>query len=429
MNSISTICRVCRKSKNGSSDFVSLFLKQETGFPESSLAAMLEFVGSISVSPAEENMPQEICAQCLDQMKAAYNFRKLCIESDDFLRKTCKPEAVQPIISNKSNLVYLHNYDPSFYELLLDRYYYMELNFIVPRCCGCRQAFPSYAELQAHSFDEHKQHQAAAMANQCSICYSRFPYADALHHHRQSMQSNVFCCRECFLVLERKHTLFSHLRTEHGCAEYELEREMYVEEDHQMGHSIFDPDPEPNLIVTNVQSLADPNADPYHMGYCEITPDLKLSDLRSTQYRFSERTDGFSIIEFTWHRCCACNHMFMNQSDLDIHCTEEHRLRYNQSSFVQSKPFLCELCWRRFKKKSLLALHQKFNRKKVYSCNACLHIFFGGPAYEKHLPACNPSGLKPLQLTSADEAAYVGHPMMQEEPNEEDDDDVYILND
>lgn len=207
---------------------------------------------------------------------------------------------------------------------------------------------------------------------------------------------------------------------------------MYEEEHQPMEHSIFDPDPEPTLLVSNVQSLADPNADPYSMGYCEITSDLKLSDLRPTQYRLAETTEGFSIIEFTWHRCCACNHMFRTQADLDVHCTEEHRLRYNQNSTinVQSKPFLCEFCWRRFKKKSLLALHQKFNRKKTYSCNRCLHIFFGGPAYEKHLPMC---GVNPVQLTSVDEttaaAVYVGHPMMKEEPEEDPDDDVYILND
>lgn len=437
MSSGSGACRVCLKDKDGSTNFVSLFLNNDSsGVEGSSLASMLEFVGSISVSPEEVHMPQQICPQCLEQLTSAYNFRKLCMESDDLLRKQRKPEVPQqalpmPTSSNKHNLIYLQNYDTSSYELTADRYYYMELTFLARRCCGCRQAFMSSEQLQAHSFHEHRKNQAGLAPHQCPVCYSRFPYADALHHHRQAIQSNVFSCRECYLVFEKKHSLFSHLRTEHGRAEYELERELYEESHLPMEHSIFDPDPEPNLLVTNVQSLADQNADPFLMGYCEITPDLKLSDLRPSQYRLAERRDQFSIIEFTWHRCCACNHMFLNQSDLDIHCTEEHRLRYNQqqSSYVQSKPFLCELCWRRFKKKSLLALHQKFNRKKVYSCNECLLIFFGGPAYEKHLPGCNPSNVKPMQLSSVDEAAFVGHPMMKEEPEDDDDDDVYILND
>lgn len=391
-------------------------------------------------------MPQEICVECLEQLKASYRFRKLCMESDDLLRKQNTPEVVtaaensssssqqkQLLASgNKSHAVYLHNYDPSFYQLALDRYYYMELIFIARRCCGCRQAFTSSDELQAHSFNVHRQNQSGLVAHQCPICFSRFPYADALHYHREAMQSNVFCCRECYLIFEKKHTLFSHLRTEHRRAEFELEKELYAEEDQPMGHSIFDPDPEPNLLVSNVQSLADSNADQYLSGYCELTPDLRLCDLSPSQYRFAERTDRFSIIEFTWHRCCACNHMFMNQSDLEVHCTEEHRLRYNPTAtvYMQSKPFMCQHCWRRFKKKSLLGLHQKFNRKKVYSCNTCMHIFFGGPAYEKHLPSCYSWNVDPVQLSTADEAAYVGHPMMKEEPEDDDDDgDIYILND
>nr|XP_019535165.2 LOW QUALITY PROTEIN: zinc finger protein 425 [Aedes albopictus] len=449
----SAVCRVCRRDKNGSAPFVSLFLEDDhhqddtgssRGGAKATLASMLEFVGSVSVLPEEVGMPQEICVPCVSQLKAAYSFRKLCLESDELLRKRSKRGLIvdvdesqqqpSPTSSGRTNnsLVYLQNYDPSFYELTLDRYYYMELTFLALRCCGCRQAFVSSKDLETHSNQVHKKNQLVRAPHQCPICYSHFPYEDALRYHHQALQSNVFCCRECYLVFEKKHTLFGHLRSEHGRAEYELERDMYEEEHQPMEHSIFDPDPEPTLLVSNVQSLADPNADPYSMGYCEITSDLKLSDLRPTQYRLAETTEGFSIIEFTWHRCCACNHMFRTQADLDVHCTEEHRLRYNQNSTinVQSKPFLCEFCWRRFKKKSLLALHQKFNRKKTYSCNRCLHIFFGGPAYEKHLPMC---GGQSGAVTSVDEttaaAVYVGHPMMKEEPEEDPDDDVYILND
>lgn len=55
----SAVCRVCRRDKNGSAPFVSLFLEDDhhqddtgssRGGAKATLASMLEFVGSVSVS-------------------------------------------------------------------------------------------------------------------------------------------------------------------------------------------------------------------------------------------------------------------------------------------------------------------------------------------------------------------------------------------
>ncbi|XP_058453679.1 zinc finger protein 1 homolog [Malaya genurostris] len=448
MSNVAEICRICRKLDTETVAFVSLFSYHE--LENRSLASMLETIAGISADPNDANMPRQVCSDCSKQLKISYDFYRLCIESDKFLRnvnagkvtilESAKYERSEEQNSQlvagpsiRSGSVYLSDYDASFYQVILDRFYYTVLIFVAHRCCGCRQAFCSDEELHVHSQHVHKANDTILRPNQCEVCYMCFPYADALEYHRQSVQGHLFCCRECLLLFDKKHALFSHLRQHHHRPESELEKEFHCMGDGMAGHSIFDP--EPNLVVSNVQSLAGTDAtfDPYDLGYCEITSDLKINQLKPSQYKVSERGDNFSIIEFTWHRCCACNHMFSRQTELDIHCTEEHRKPYG-STQVESKPFICWQCWRRFKRKSLLSLHQKFNRKKIYACNTCLGIFFGRPVFEKHIPKCTVKvesvigAVKPVHLSAADEFAvsdtHLGD--VKEEPENE---DVYILND
>ncbi|XP_058820784.1 zinc finger protein 182-like [Topomyia yanbarensis] len=439
------ICRICRKLKTDAASFVSLFSNRDTD--EGSLADMFEIVAGVSASPEDTNMPQEICLDCSKQLEISFEFCKLCVESDKFLRSQCSSEIIvldddkpiqlseeqsQPGQSIESTSVYLSDYDVSFYQIILDRYFYMVLVFVAHRCCGCHQAFASVDELRVHSQHDHKQNCTILSDHQCPRCFMCFSSADALSYHRQSVQDHLFCCRECYLLFEQKHTLFDHLRQYHYRVQDDLEKEFYNMEDQMIDHSIFEP--ESNLVVSHVQSLAeiDTSVDPYTLGFCELSADLKLSHLKTSQYKVAERNDGFSIIDFTWHRCCACNHMFSSQAELDIHCTEEHRNPFGPPQ-IEGKPFICRQCWRGFKRKSLLSLHQKFNRKKVYACNVCLRVYFGRPAYEKHIPGCSteqndPGAVKPVQLTAAtDDFTVTGARL--EEVKEESDDDVYILND
>ncbi|XP_055591723.1 zinc finger protein 850-like [Uranotaenia lowii] len=475
------VCRSCRKPKSSESMYISLVAEStESISTEDSecgrlvpAKTMFEFVTSIKVNSGEPG-PQEVCESCMDQLKAAYNFRKMCIESDLILRnRDSQKDDLLPEKSNTSSEPseesnsksmnefrkeqdsYLFNYDQADYRILVNRFHYIELNFSALRCCGCTEAFPSEETLLEHC----KQHQPTDVT-QCPICFNRFADFDTLDEHLQkSGRTNLFCCRECYLLLDKKEALLSHLREKHGRSLEDLEKEMgetmddsqdvmLADEQNSIafGHSIFDAEPkvESNFRVSHVQSLADsPVMDTFALGFCEISSSLRLSHLRESQYRQVERGAGFTIIEFTWHRCCACTHMFATRQDLDIHCTEEHRKSsWNQMDlFGSSKPFVCEQCWKRFKRKSLLSLHQKFSRKKIYVCDGCLLIQFGRPAFEKHLPECSASlggtapahslsmNNVPQQINSGGQTFTIHDVEDNSNQDEEDDDDVYILDD
>lgn len=460
-------CRVCRKrsAEHPRLAFISLNFRGADVASES-LAGMFTFVTGIPVSAHSDHMPRDICTYCMQQLRACYKFRKLCMESDQILRNA-PPEEEKPSSSRGSGggdelaVSSLDKYDESFYQIVQDKLCYMELNFVALRCCGCREAFASEEQLQQHSRDVHRKGQLKLEPHQCSICFATFSYEAALELHQSTALENLFCCRFCRRIFETKLVLFGHLRVQHQRQECDLERSMDntspVQQEFAMGHSIFDAEPTPSrgpfLQVAQVQSLAGLGwSDTFNLGYCELTPELTMNQLHPSQYKVVEQTETFSIIEFTWHRCCACTHMFATKTDLDIHCTEEHRKQYvpHDSSYGVLKPFMCEQCWRRFKKKSLLGLHQKFNRKKIYSCNQCLHVFLGGPAFEKHLPGCRTGGEDTNQLQQphplwaeqfvtgdqqggddGGETSYNDGQIMLVDVKEEqdDDDDVYILND
>ncbi|XP_062542483.1 uncharacterized protein LOC134210454 [Armigeres subalbatus] len=73
------ICRICRAPDND--DLISVRLIQDS----ISIARMVEVLTDIQVT-LDKNLPQNICLQCLERVRSAYQLRLQCIESDKQFR-------------------------------------------------------------------------------------------------------------------------------------------------------------------------------------------------------------------------------------------------------------------------------------------------------------------------------------------------------
>uniref|UniRef100_A0A182VUN5 Protein krueppel n=1 Tax=Anopheles minimus TaxID=112268 RepID=A0A182VUN5_9DIPT len=212
-------CRICYKPDQD--DLISVRLTQDS----LTIEEMILLITSIAVS-SDRRLPQNICLQCLDRLKIAYNLRQQCIQTNDRLcaelqcirvveeQEQTKPESsttsddgenrdeivspsvvIEMIDNDSCGDVVWHelNKEPDQSESSIeDQYVAIEvINF---RCCGCTMDFRSRKELEEHAIQQHRNGKRYFRGKVrpfiCSTCYQTFPTQSMLDRHYEERNLN-----------------------------------------------------------------------------------------------------------------------------------------------------------------------------------------------------------------------------------------------
>lgn len=89
----------------------------------------------------------------------------------------------------------------------------------------------------------------------------------------------------------------------------------------------------------------------------------------------------------TEHICSECNSQFPTSATLQSHLCP-HSSDQQVRLYVQSYPFECNTCAKRFKRKNCMSNHKKIhNNDRPYECHVCFKPFTHKKFFENHLKA------------------------------------------
>ncbi|XP_050072392.1 zinc finger protein 91-like [Anopheles maculipalpis] len=337
-------CRICYKLDQD--DLISVRLKQD-GI---SIEEMILTITNISVS-GDRRLPQNICLQCLDRLKEAFELRQLCIRTHERLsaeleadkdviipeNEPIKPEPDDVTIDEASVIIEKLEIDTLGEGVLnltseQSGQHYEAIEEVV--CCGCAMRFSTRYELEKHAKVQHRNGKAKPDdAFHCSTCYQSFPDQVMLNRHLEE--------------ISQMNTL----------TEEELEFTDEDEEEDEANES--DQDREDWEEQTNKKLK---QAAIIQSAICRIPGKNLLIK--------SDESQGYLIVELQPYRCCCCAELFQTEQDRNEHLKE--RMGSNEGASDSGAKYTCEYCGKRFAYWLVYLCHKRVrDQRQFYMCGLC----------------------------------------------------------
>ncbi|XP_055551141.1 uncharacterized protein LOC129733352 [Wyeomyia smithii] len=410
------LCRICAGSSQKQFTLVCIFstlidydedddddqLASCTG--ESVAQAMIFCLGA--TIERNDDLPQQICRECLRKLKASWALRKTAKSSETHLRKMLKDSAIKPVIEEQSyfeeekELEFVLGMDDGYaneeileeivlteakeipanqedplhsefgwYSSDLPQGHYkirkgedagwnlIEMSGI--RCCACFRVFPAKILLEEHCKQQHQEEPVddnQTESYKCSACHKLFPCTDSLNFHQKIARSRqLFHCTRCQLLLPSKRQLKAHVKV----------------------HAR--PEPETAAAVTMEEKNEETKGSKKH----QPPPADKCRSIRNFI--------TFDYLTFDGFCCCECWFYCDTKREMKRHGEKEH---FNNSGFEEK--MVCFACLRSFTSKDAFDSHMTdLNSKHVYWCKPCQLLFRSSDQLQKH------------QLTSEEHEGFI----------------------
>ncbi|XP_053695600.1 zinc finger protein 420-like [Sabethes cyaneus] len=339
----------------------------------------------------DDNLPQHICGDCFQKLKASWDLRATAKWSEKHLRQMLQStefknepeqfkeeevefvegieedyvdeEVLEETVLVEELSIPSNQRDPlhsefgwHFFDLKKGFYKIRKgedpgwnlIEISGTRCCGCFTSFPTKVLLEEHCKVHHREEQNAVQtrSNECMACQKAFPSMEALSFHQKIARSRqLFHCTVCQLLSPSKRQLKAHLKLH-------TESELL-----SVSPVVMEEPPEKSTGQKNVQQ-------PPPAGKC-----------RSVKTFLT-----FDYITFDGFCCCECWCYCETKREMKRHGEKEH---YNNRGFEED--MVCFGCLRSFTTKESFDKHMaELNTKHVYWCKTCELMFRSSELLQKH---------------------------------------------
>ncbi|KAG5680174.1 hypothetical protein PVAND_009699 [Polypedilum vanderplanki] len=433
MSSQFKMCRLCMVYK-GSDELESIF-KAETA----RIALEIYLISGVKIMEfASHKISALICSTCVKDLTRAIKFRKLCLESDEFFKKSL--QAVETTVwSEKYKNIFSHSEFPNDEEKLIK---------VEPVEYGFATIFDENAEMLDYAgkqeeeeeqesdnyFDNDKQPATSSEKKpvqkrrrrrrrssdsddsdlnvkrnehgefQCKLCHKNFTrhYSLKCHIyavHKKINKTEMHKCEECGKLFKLKYYLQKHLKRSH----LQLKKKLGLIDDNKDDEDeVFKSKitgincPFCNKYLTSRHSLKDhirvkhefTNANErYLCDFCGKDFQLKyylLRHMKATHFKIKEPKNETIKKEKDKkennYPCSICGKLLKSKGNLSTH-EKTHRV------LSPSEYYYCDLCGNKFKGRGEMTVHIKKRHlyKIRYPCEKCGKSWRTGHQLRKHI--------------------------------------------
>ncbi|XP_065074468.1 zinc finger protein 83-like [Ochlerotatus camptorhynchus] len=260
------------------------------------------------------------------------------------------------------------------------------------KCCGCSFKSKIKSELEEHSLLHEKGDPKGTTRTKkykCSICYVEFKSFEEIRMHdrlpyRRAKQSendankltessSVTVCCGCVKVFKSISQLKEHQQNEHKQESVPNATDPLSVQCNAC-HKRFS---HKRLLKQHMHSTSKKKF--FGCSECPVTR-------RSIDEVLDHATTHTGAKAFL---CCGCQRGFCSKEELKQHSLEEHAIRpkfYHDDDYEQKRPFLCDICYRRYKSKLDLVHHQQLvYDAKVHMCEVCGKGFHQARTLDLHM--------------------------------------------
>lgn len=359
--SIHSLCRACMKSSE-----VMRSICHDSSEESKSLSEMLKFVAGFDVHP-DDNLPKEMCSECVTQVQASFAFKQLCLRSDAAFREILKSLQFQ-----------LNNVVP---ENPLNDLKEVKLEVL-------ESDFKNFSELEDHKTDNSTN---AKCNNEnrysCSTCLTRFSSLITLRNHIKFAHKGKECngsdsepkkkfptytCNVCDEQFKLKKTLSMH--TKSCLKQNPLKKNLY----NQIKEEESDMDNDVDRL-----SMYDSETDYFKNEEVvgEIISDIQVTDLN---------VSGKCSNSVETNSCSSCNLQFQTERLFKRHLRKYHKVN-NTSKKKNVKKLSKSICKGKNSELVEIEINSEFgikisdNNAVTKHCEECNLNYKTVKAYKMHL--------------------------------------------
>lgn len=292
----------------------------------------------------DDQLPDQICVECLDRLHIANHFRMQFLSSSNLLQKIL-PKSLQThtlqTAANRnkifscclcpcrfrSEIKLLKHAELTHSSKILEPSRYTS-EFPIA-CVACNRRFTSWRELQRHRRENFKE--LKINAYECAHCDAKFTDRGYLTNHLKVHAGKQLFCEYCSANFTRIDHLKAHIQTQHGVGAVGEGGKCFVCDICSLQFTL-----KQNL---QVHMRVHTKERKFECSYCRKRY-AYLCDLKRHLFQHEGNSP---------YQCQICQKAFYSKSNLNVH------LRSHQGL----KKFSCEICCQKFTQKVSLENHRK----------------------------------------------------------------------
>ncbi|KAF5307683.1 hypothetical protein FQR65_LT06738 [Abscondita terminalis] len=368
----SKICRTCLAEGENKSIF-------DIFYEEKSACDLLKTYTSVEVD-VDDNLPQNICCNCLRDLFQTHLFIKKCQESNNTLNYIISTDLSQDTFEFKQEPVELTD-EKDDIHMITDRQKQLSKNRKCKKkpqlviegppyeCKSCNITFDSFDLLKAHRKElKHLEIRRHA----CSVCSKTFTSSKLRQHMRVHTKEKPYKCETCLQGFSMSGNLKRHMMTHTGERPHVCEvcGKGFIQsttlQKHRQTHTKYE------------QVDGGINAPNFICNCCgRGFKRLARYNVHINKH-LSENNDMKKLLhtgDIREHKCDICSRMYKTK-----HLLKAHQLTHGEKSF------LCSECGKGFVTKAALQSHLKVHTgEKPHTCNVCGKSFAHVGSFEAHM--------------------------------------------
>uniref|UniRef100_A0A182LTK0 Protein krueppel n=1 Tax=Anopheles culicifacies TaxID=139723 RepID=A0A182LTK0_9DIPT len=320
-------CRICYKPDQD--DLISARLMQDN----LTIEEMILLITSISIS-SDRRLPQNICLQCLDRLKIAYNLRQQCIQTNDRL---CAELEYNRIVEKKEQT----NSESNTTSDGENR----------------DEIVPSAVVIEMIENDSYAD-SIVSFKKRNDYTLEKLQMVEAEEGSLKQELGTIVIEIEPKLKESAKNE--SCILTDSNANDDELSYniEFSDAEEEEPDESEIDDELEEQTTVKSTERMQKANI---QSAICRIPGDNLL---------VVSQEQGYLIVEMQQYRCCCCAGLFSTEQQLDEHL--ENRDKNADPTHDRHGKYVCEYCGKQFTYWLVYICHKRMrDQRQFYMCTLC----------------------------------------------------------